>query len=165
MFVTKNQFSVFVACLAFGCMIGVFLSLLNLIKIKVRQKFVEVIIDVVGFVVVAIIFSQYTFSLGFPSIRVYMIVGVLLGIYIYLKSLYILLAKIAKKFYNIIKKKLKSILKAKDERIKTQKNNSSVNRRGSIAVGVLAINNGLSTDKYKGEKRRRGVFNAKNRRV
>ena len=93
MFVTKNQFSVFVACVAFGGMIGVFLSLFNLTKIKVRQKFIEAIIDVVGFVVVSITFSQYSFLLGFPSIRVYMIVGVLLGIYIYLKSLYILLAK------------------------------------------------------------------------
>ena len=162
MFISKNQFSIFIACVAFGCCIGIITLFFDFVKRKVNRKILKVIIDVISFIITAIAFSLYSFSMNFPSLRLYMLIGVLGGIYICRKSLYILLAKITKKFYNILIKIFKLIIKAKDERVKIQKNYRCVDRGGSIVASNTSFDNGLPTHKHKGKKRRRSVFNPKN---
>jgi hypothetical protein len=71
-------------------------------------------------------------------------IGVLVGIFLYLKSFHLLLAKTAKIIYNITIKKL--FLKVKNVRTKNKKTNSRGNgRRGNIDSASSVVN-GIPTN-------------------
>lgn len=116
MFVTSGQFYVFVACVCFGGCTSILFSISALIKNYIANRLIKIILDVICFLFVGVLYVLYSHALKFPNFRLYMIVGVLLGIFSYLKSFHILLAKMAKKFYNIIDKKLRRVKRSKDER-------------------------------------------------
>ena len=105
MFVTATQFYVFIACVAFGGVSGIVFNFSLLLKKTVTYRWVGVISDVFCFCVVAVGYVLFGHVVSFPNIRAYMIIGVILGIVLYFKSFYIILAKKAKKLYNIIKRK------------------------------------------------------------
>lgn len=105
MFVTAGQFYVFVACVAFGFAAGTLFSAAALVKFFFKSAAVRAIPDVIAFAVAAALYVKFAFLSGFPDFRAYMAAGVFVGIALYLKSLHISLAKICKKFYNIIKSK------------------------------------------------------------
>lgn len=156
MFVTKNQFYVFVACFAFGACVGILFSFSSAIKFFIKNRILRMVPDVITFNLVGIIYSFYALNMCFSNVRVYMVVGVFIGIIAYLKSFHILLAKCAKKFYNIIVKitlkRLEKRKRIKDERIKVKKNNSRNNRRGSNATSYASINNGFSVNIHTSKK-------------
>ena len=106
MFVTENQFFVFVACVAFGGVFGVIYPLFALIKKPLKSKIAKGIADVIYFALFTAFFLPYGYFLGFPSFRIYMPVGALVGLFLYMKSFYIILAKYGEKAYNKIKGKL-----------------------------------------------------------
>ncbi|MCQ2387653.1 MAG: hypothetical protein MJ066_04335 [Clostridia bacterium] len=103
MFVTKNQFYIFIACIAIGGLFGVLFSLSKVFK-KIPIKTVGIITDVFSFVLTGVGFVFLSSVLDFPSLRFYMILGVIAGIFLYMRSFDIMLAKICKKAYNIIKR-------------------------------------------------------------
>jgi len=165
MFVTKNQFFVFLACLAFGAVSGVLFSVSAGVKFLLKNKFFKCVSDVVAFLPLGWLFTCFSFYFGFPNLRFYMLVGVCVGIALYFKSFHILLAKIAKKFYNILVIKISRNKKAKDDRSKVKKDNRGNHGRGSTPIGDINIHNGLPTNINKGAKRQRGFFRWKNSRV
>ena len=165
MFVTKSQFFVFIACVAFGSGIGFLLSILSAIKFFIKYNVVKIFIDVVLFSIVSVLYSHYTYTLGFPNLRMYMLLGVFIGMALYLKSLHILLANYIKKFYNIIVKNYKKRKIIKNDRSKVKKDNSGNHGGRSPAIDSTAIHNGLSTDIHKSSKRQRRIFGAKNSRI
>ncbi len=146
MFVTKNQFYVFIACIAFGGCSGIILSIVNFFASLTKNKALKFVFSILAMSIIGIIFSTYSHRLFFPNVRVYMIVGVLTGIYLYYKSFYIILAKLVKKFYNICKRKIKKIKGKGYDRIKSKKNDSGNHGRRSIVASNIAVNNGLSDD-------------------
>jgi hypothetical protein len=105
MFVSANQIYVFLACVAFGGVVGVFFSVSSLLKSLIKIKWIKVIVEVLVFILVAVLYLLYSYNMHFPNLRLYMIGGVLVGITAYLKSFHIMLAKFLKKAYNIIKRK------------------------------------------------------------
>jgi len=118
MFVSGGQFYVFIACLALGAICGILFSFSAIIKLAINNKFIRIIPDLSAFIITCIIYVTYSFLLKFPSFRVYMAFGVILGIYLYLKSFHIILAKIIKKAYNIIDEKISRKNKSKHDRRK-----------------------------------------------
>ncbi len=104
MFVTLSQFYVFLSCLAFGGVSGSLFSITFLLKCKIDTKIIKAIIDVFCCVIITFLYLLYSFYMKFPSLRLYMIVGVVFGICLYIKSFHIILAKLCKKLYNILKK-------------------------------------------------------------
>ncbi len=116
MFVTASQFYVFVACVGFGGACGILFTISAIIKTKINNLILRIIPDLVAFLITAMLYCFYAFILCFPNFRIYMTVGVLLGILIYFKSFHILLANLLKKLYNIKDKLFTRIKKTKDER-------------------------------------------------
>lgn len=141
MFVTKNQIFVFIACIAFGFFCGVVFGLLSYIKVFIKHKIIKDILDVILGGVLGCVLVLYAFKLNFPTLRVYMLIGVVIGIVGYFKSFNILLAKSAKKFYNICKSKK---VKKKHDRIKIQKAGRRGNCRRSNLINDIDISNDLS---------------------
>lgn len=112
MFVSENQFFVFIACLSFGVSFGFLFSISKLIKSRISSVFLRILPDLVVFLLLSVAYVLYSHYLKFPNFRLYMIIGIVLGILIYLKSLHILLAKYLKMSYNILSRK------AKDKKLK-----------------------------------------------
>lgn len=114
--VTANQFYVFISCLAFGGVTGIIYSLFGLIKFSVKIKAIKVIEDILFFVIFTAGYIIYSYIMGFPSIRAYMLFGAVLGLYLYGKSFNFILAKSGKMTYNIINNKLRKKKDRIDER-------------------------------------------------
>ena len=145
MFVSSNQIYVFLACLTFGYLSGVVFSVVNCIKFFIKNKWIRALFDFCAFMFVVFTYFAYSFNMNFPNFRIYMALGVFVGIVFYFKSFHIILAKIGKKFYNNIKVKK---VKTKDERIKSKKANRCVNG-GCCAVSSCADNDYVvSVDKH-----------------
>lgn len=146
MFVTKNQFCIFVACLAFGGASGLLLSFEMGLKNIIKPKIFKILIDVFYFFILSLCFLFYTYKLNFPNLRFYMLIGVFVGNYMYFKSFHIMLAKFTKKFYNIIVQKIKRNKGRNNDRRKSKKSNSSHNGGRNITTFYSNFNNGLSND-------------------
>ncbi len=146
MLVTKNQFFVFIACIAFGGFGGLLLSFVNVLSLLLKKKVVNFIFSIVALSIVGVLFSYYSYAMFFPNARVYMIIGVLIGIYLYYKSFYIILAKILKKFYNICKQKIINRKGKQNDRNKSKKNDSGNHGWRSSIIGDIVVNNDLSDD-------------------
>lgn len=105
MFVSKNQFFIFLACLSFGGFSGMLLSLIYGVKYFIKNKVVKIILDIISCSILGALFVIYSYKIYFPNFRIYMFFGVVVGLYLYLKSFHILLANFCKKIYNIIEQK------------------------------------------------------------
>ena len=138
MFVSKNQIFVFFACVAFGGVAAIFMGLICGVKYILKNKIVGHFLDFTALIVVAISYVYYSFCLRFPSLRVYMPLGVLVGILLYFKSIHIILAKNLKKVYNITVNK---IMKVKNDRIKSKKTDSGNNGGRSNASSDFTVSN------------------------
>ncbi len=152
MFVTQNQFFVFIACIAFGSVAGIIFSVFSCVKFFIKNRWLSAIPDIIAFIVVGLLYSVYYFALKFPNLRVYMPIGVFIGITMYFKTFHILLAKYVKKFYNILYIKFRLIKKAKDDRNKVKKVNSCHNGRCSSPSRNFANDNGVSVNIHQSSK-------------
>ena len=101
MFVSKNQFFIFLACIGIGVVGKILTLILDLTKTKRKHKIIKIIIDVISFVIISLMYQFISYKNNFPSLRAYMSVGVVVGMYLCDKSLNIILAKLIKKIYNI----------------------------------------------------------------
>lgn len=100
MFVTSNQFFVFLSCFTFGVMAGIMFSISQIVHDYNKNAIIKGVLDFTAFIFTLVFFFIYSFSNKFPSFRIYMVFGVFLGILAYMKSFHIILAKIVKKIYN-----------------------------------------------------------------
>lgn len=165
MFVTKNQFYVFLSCVTFGCVCAILLSISTVIKFFIKNKAFKILPDVVVFILISFLYRIYSYKINFPNVRIYMIFGVLLGMLMYFKSFHILLAKYIKKFYNILNRKITKIKKAKDERNKVKKVDSRNYGRRCFVGSSASIDNGVSTNINSSRKQPNRKVRRKNRRV
>lgn len=106
--VSALQFYVFLGCVSFGFIGGIFFLLFMPLRNFIKFNILKIIIDIFCFSLLTILYIFLSFKFNFPSIRAYMILGVLLGLYIYFETLHIPLAKLLKTVYNIIVKKCKN---------------------------------------------------------
>ncbi len=118
MFVTSGQFVFFMLSVSFGISFGIFWGLIRLCFCK-TGKIGKAVGDVLFFVFLSISFTYFAYLLKFPAVRLYMIVGILLGIFIYMKSFNIILANVLKKVYNLTISKIIDKKKRGKERERT----------------------------------------------
>lgn len=109
-FISNGQFYIFLACISFGAIWGIFYLPIILFK-QFKVKWLNILLDLVFFVLLSASYFLYSFTLRFPSVRLYMLAGVLVGLFISAKSFNIILAKFIKKIYNIIDKRIKEKLR------------------------------------------------------
>lgn len=168
MLITKNQIFVFIACISFGGVSGIFLSLAEVLKKPINVKPLKILPDVAAFILIAAAYVVFSFKLNFPSYRIYMTVGVFLGLALYYKSLHVILAKCTQKAYNKTIKRFFEFLKTKKgktkdgkrgkikraERVKVQKTGGRSHGRRSSFSNNTRLGNELSTDSHKQRKTR-----------
>lgn len=119
MLVTKSQIFVFIACVAFGVTAGVIFSVSDFIKHFIKHKILKEIPDIFGFIIFALAFIVYSYYMCFPTYRIYMTMGAILGLLLYYKSFHLTLAKCTEKLYNIT---VKILTHKKKNNIKREKN-------------------------------------------
>ena len=108
MFISSNQFYYLCACITFGVFFGFFYSFYKLLFSKIQYK-IFIMLDVIIYLLFAFIFTAFAYLMEFPSFRIYMPFGVLFGKFLYSISFEIILAKLVKKGYNILKRKKERI--------------------------------------------------------
>lgn len=160
MFVSKNQFYVFISCISFGLVGGVLYSPFSALKFVLKNNALKIIVDTVYFIIVSALFSVYAFLMYFPTLRIYMLIGVLLGLLLYFKSFHIILAKLMKKFYNITKN---IFLKVEHDGIKSKKNDRCIDGRRGSSSSVPVIGFDISIDSNRQTRKRACGFKRKNR--
>ena len=143
MFVSKNQIYVFIACVAFGGIAGVVFSVASILKLPFKNKILLALPDFLSFVFLSFLYLGFSTSLRFPTIRLFMPIGVLVGIYLYFKSFNIILAKWFKKIYNI---SVKKFVKVFYDRRKSKKTDSCRHRGGGGASSGTSDGNDLSVN-------------------
>jgi len=115
MFISKNQFFVFLVCVFIGGLFALLSTILRPFIFRIKNKFLKQFLISITYV-----FGGFLFILGanyynFPNFRAYMVIGFFTGIVLYDKSLGIILAKFLKKSYNIITKILTKRRKEKHD--------------------------------------------------
>lgn len=106
MFVTANQIYIFIATIIFGIIAGFPLGFIRK-KLKKCIKNRIILTDVLWFLTISVAYIFYSFALNFPSFRIYMPLGVLFGMYLYIIFLNNILEKVFVKCYNkFIKERL-----------------------------------------------------------
>ncbi len=118
MYVSANQFYVFIASVAIGGLGAVPFSIFYPLKKILNNKIISSLIDFCCCLILLGAFILISYKLNFPSLRAYMLVGVFIGVFLYLKSFNILLAKCTNKVYNILNKFKVKIFKCKKKNSK-----------------------------------------------
>ena len=131
MFVSKGQIFVFIACVAFGGVSGIVFSFFSVLNFIIKNKIVKHLFDFLAFLIVCFAYVIFAYKMHFPNFRLYMIAGVFAGIYIYIKSFHIILAKFAKKLYNITILKREKIKKCSAKQKQTKRNKKHLFRKKS----------------------------------
>jgi hypothetical protein len=103
MFVTANQIFIFLVCIYAGLLSGIVYDFLYVLKLAVGGKWMNIILDIVFFIIFALIYIFVSFLFEFPIFRLYMFFATQLGLFMYIKSFHILIANGAKKIYNKLK--------------------------------------------------------------
>ncbi len=151
MFVTKNQIFIFITCIAFGVVGGAILSLFSFVKIKLKNSIVIFVVDLFSFIVITFLYVLFSLRMEFTDFRLYMTIGVFVGIAGYLKSFHIIVAKCLKKIYNIIEKRYR---KVKNDRIKSKKTNCCGDGGGGNASRYVNVNMDLPVDSNKRQRKK-----------
>ena len=108
-----NQLYVFIACVALGGVFGILFSVSRLIYSATGNRIIKTITDIVTCIICTFAYLIYSYTLKFPSFRVYMPVGVFAGIAAYMKSFHIIVANLMQMAYNRIREKIRLSTKRK----------------------------------------------------
>ncbi|MBQ9081131.1 MAG: hypothetical protein IJY26_00655 [Clostridia bacterium] len=100
-----DQLYVFFSCVLSGVVAGVAYDILYLVKKWARNRAVRIALDVFFFVLFSGIYVFVSVMFSLPSFRLYMFLGCLVGLLLYLKSMHRILDFFVKRLYNIKKKK------------------------------------------------------------
>lgn len=123
---TANQFLIFALCVGVGYCGGVIYEAFCFLRVcfgvrENRRKRIGAVLDISFFVALTVwvVFCSYVFT--FPSFRVYMWTGYLLGGIIYLKTLHKIIAFFEIMWYNSIKKLINKARNQEKTLIKEEK--------------------------------------------
>ena len=100
MFVSNGQFYVLLICVGIGFVSGSLFTLFLPIKNVLNNYVFSALIDVLIFILLCFGYSFCANFYSFPNFRFYMVLGVMLGIILYVESFNFILAKIGKIIYN-----------------------------------------------------------------
>jgi hypothetical protein len=158
MFVTSGQFIYFLGAVTFGGIFGVLYSVITAVKSLIKnQKLCKIlggILEIIFFLFLSVSFLFYRNFYGYPSLRAYMVVGVILGLILYAKSFHLLLAKAGKVVYNRINKFILTKKVLINDGKESKKSNRSGNDRRDTVNSNLAIGNVVPVNKHQRRKER-----------
>jgi hypothetical protein len=120
---TKNQLAVFLACVFVGFLGGAIYEPFSACR-KAFKK-LGVLFDLLFFAAFSVLFCFFCAVCALPPLRVYMPVGALIGLIIYLKSLHRIVAILEKLCYNCFIK-LKNRLKKLPKKQKGARSNTEL---------------------------------------
>lgn len=95
-----NQIYFFFVCLLGGTFSGCFYDILYIVKTFIKGKKVSVSLDILFFLVFAVIYIFLSVLFELPYFRLYMFIACLLGLLLYLESIHRIVAFFVKKLYN-----------------------------------------------------------------
>lgn len=95
-----DQLYLFLLCVLLGAACGIVYDALFLLRTLFRQRAVRIICDILFCLFCGAAYLALSVSLGFPSLRLYFALGLLLGLALYLKSFHKTVAFFADKVYN-----------------------------------------------------------------
>ena len=136
MFVTEHQFSYFLLLISFGILSGIGYDLLYLVTFFWKNKIVDNIRYIVFFTMLIWVYMQVSKNYDLPSVRLYMPLGVIVGVGLYLKSFHKLVAFFCNISYNFIYNKIKPKINAWVKRRKMTKERQE---RLLLAIVVFSI--------------------------
>lgn len=145
-----SQIYVFITCISLGgagCFIYTFF---NCFKVAVKSKTLKIIIDVAFSLLFSILWCYLSHAFNFGNFRGYMLLGLVAGWYIWLKSVNYYLQKPCKWFIIGITK-LKNGVVCNDRR-KGKKNDIRRNGGRGIVDNNIGCSNGLPTSCNKKQK-------------
>ncbi|MGN0812984.1 MAG: spore cortex biosynthesis protein YabQ [Candidatus Coproplasma sp.] len=96
-------------------------------KYTVKDKIFTFFCDLIYFAVFAATFVYVSVCFDFYELRLFMLIGLALGVLIYLKSLHLAIAYLIKKVYNILNKRIRR-KRVSNERRKAQQGSGGNNR-------------------------------------
>lgn len=122
---TENQFIVFCFCIAIGFIGGILYEIFSFFRLifRVKERKMQIIgalFDILFCLSFALFGIFSAFMLDFPSFRVYMCIGYLVGGIIYLKSLHKVVAILKKVCYNVLIKAVKALKKTRKNSLKRE---------------------------------------------
>ena len=145
------QIFIFLTCLLCGIISGLVYDVLYIARCvlcgvdkqsyTVKDKIFIIAADIIYCLVLATGFIFVSVMFGFSSLRLYMLIGCVLGALLYLKSFHQIVAFFAKKVYNRVTSRKKVI---KRERNKEKPHRSGINRRRRVAYSNLRGSDNLS---------------------
>lgn len=109
-----EQFRILLFCAALGCAGGLLYDLCFCLGYPFRNKYVSAAFEALFCALFAIVYLFVSCSAQLPPLRLYMLAGLVLGFFLYLKSWHKIVAIFAEKVYN-------SIVRAIDRRRKQRK--------------------------------------------
>lgn len=115
---TQNQFLIFCFCILIGFAGGILYEIFSIIRLilgvyRKKIKILSVTLDLLFCLIFAIFCVFAAYLLHFPAFRIYMWIGYLCGLCIYLKILHRILAFLEKLCYNTIIKIVKGTKRRK----------------------------------------------------
>lgn len=102
-----TQIYVFIECLFCGICVGIIYDLFAFLNFFIKNRIFTAIKDFSLMAILFILFVITAVIFEFPSFRLYMFIGCVLGLLIYIKSFHSMLDFFINKVYNLIKRKCK----------------------------------------------------------
>lgn len=130
MFETSEQFLEFSFCCFSGIICGIFYELFYLLKLIFKKNYIIKILDVLFFSLSAIVCRFIFFYYNLSNFRFFYIIGVFLGLVIYLNSFHNIIAFLIKLVYNKICNFIKGLFL-----------NVGAKKKKGIIGGSIGLNN------------------------
>ncbi|HBF86172.1 MAG TPA: hypothetical protein DDW54_00675 [Clostridiales bacterium] len=160
MFVTLNQFYYFSECVFIGLACGIFYEFFAIFSIAFKNGVVRAVADISYLLVLFFFYYGLSLKFRFPSVRLYMPAGVILGFSLYFVTLHKILAKFIEKGYNIGAKTLRRIADVGRKKAKSRKRGDGDKRDSGVSSdNYFRVSVDLSRSKEKRRKRTKKTDN------
>ena len=165
------QFFIFMTCMLCGIVSGVVYDVLYVVRVvlcgadksayTVKDKIFIAAADILYCLVFAAGFIFTSVMFDFEGLRLYMLIGCLLGALIYLKSFHLIVAFFLKKVYN----KITELKEKNGGRTKAYSDGSGDNRQRDIVDGNSDRRHNLSAHRNRRRQRQKKSNGKRNKRI
>ena len=95
-----EQLRIFLLCILIGIVGGVFYDAFFLLRAPLRVRWVRILCDFLFCLTFGAVYLLFAVSFRMPPLRTYYILGLTLGLFLYLKSFHKIVAFFSEKLYN-----------------------------------------------------------------
>ncbi len=95
-----EQLRIFLLCILIGIVGGVLYDVFFLLRAPLRMRWVRILCDFLFCIAFGAVYLLFAVSFRMPPLRFYYILGLTLGLFLYLKSFHKIVAFFSEKLYN-----------------------------------------------------------------